>query len=174
MTQRQCQCLRFIFSAGVNGIFIYSDLCRQIQPPLFMRVFSLSSMGLSSWQRGYKANRYIFIFNLLYFGFESKAAFLSSREHLWCDLNSSIWTKPVHSSTIKDLVRILQELVTMAMNLDCREHRKTQARQMNSSSQPGRDHMLKDAQIYLKNPNLVGWKARALIPIYSCHEEYCC
>lgn len=48
MTQRQCQCLRFIFSAGVNHIFIYSDLCRQIQPPLLMRVFSLSSMELSS------------------------------------------------------------------------------------------------------------------------------
>lgn len=45
--------------------------------------FSLRSMGSSPRQKGYKASHYIFILNLLYFGFESKATFLSSREHTY-------------------------------------------------------------------------------------------
>lgn len=114
--KRQHQRLRFIFSPGVNGMFIYSDLLRQIQNTLLILV---KFNGIFLMTQGIQGQSLHFHFQLvlLWVWIESDFSNLQRIPMMRSEPTDSLLidqTDPV----IKDLVVILQEFLTMEMNLD--------------------------------------------------------
>lgn len=136
--KRQHQCLRFIFSPGVNGMFIYSDLCWQIQNMLLILV-KLNEIFLMT--QGIQGQSLHFHFQLVLLRVWIKSDFsnLQRTPMMWSELTDSLLvdqTDPV----IKDPVVILQEFLTMEMNLDsgCRKRAQKNPAKTDKLLQPAR------------------------------------
>lgn len=173
-------------SVSVPGLFLqlestaypYTQTCADKFSPHYS--FSLTSLGLSAWQRGYKASHCVFIFNSLYFGFETNATFWSFLRPpmMWSELINSLSMDPTgpfkhYQGSCSDTARVGYKGNGSRLQMwEESTEKPGQDRWTPLASQEGTT-CLKMHRIYFKNSNLVWWKTGALIPVYSCHEKYC-
>lgn len=165
--KRQHQCLRLNFSPGVNGMFIYSDLCWQIQNALLTLV---KFNGIVLMTQGIQGQSLHFRFQLVlpWVWIESYFSNIQRTHMMWSELIDSLLidqTGPFkHYQRSCNIARVPYNGDESWLWMWEESTEKTKPRQINSSSQPERNQMFKDAQNLFKNPNLVWWKRR----INSC------
>lgn len=85
--KRQHQCLRFIFSPGVNGMVIYSDLCWQIQNTLLILV---KFNGIILMTQGIQDQSLPFQLVLLWVWIKSDFSNLQRTPMMWFELTDSL------------------------------------------------------------------------------------